>query len=77
MELILLCFNVVLLGLVLFFLISKKGGDKRQETLTALIKFDQQQAQTDKQMKDEFQRLTIMSIFFTIYFLPCSTFEAV
>ncbi|MGB1972128.1 MAG: hypothetical protein ACPHSE_06490, partial [Flavobacteriaceae bacterium] len=56
MELILLCFNVVLLGLVLFFLISKKGGDKRQETLTALIKFDQQQAQIDKQMKDEFQR---------------------
>ena len=56
MELIFLGIILLLLCVNLYFLFTKNGGNSSAETQTALTRFDQQLGQTDKQMKDEFQR---------------------
>ncbi len=56
MELIFLGVIALLVGVNLFLLLNKKNNSSDIGTQTALVKFDQQLGQTDKQMKDEFQR---------------------
>ncbi|MDA9984955.1 hypothetical protein N9E55_03645, partial [Flavobacteriaceae bacterium] len=56
MELIFLAAILLLLCVNLYFVLTKKEGNSSGETQAALTRFDQQLGQTDKQMKDEFQR---------------------
>ena len=56
MELILLGIIALLVGVNLFLLLKQKGKGEGTNALNALIKFEQQLAQIEKQVKDDAQR---------------------